>query len=93
MAIAAALELANYAESKGLGDEHIVPRMDEWEVFPEVAATVATKAIEQGVARLSKPRAELYESARVRIRQAREASQSLIEHGFIRLPPEETKRS
>jgi malate dehydrogenase (oxaloacetate-decarboxylating) len=88
MAIAAAMELANFAESRGLDEEHIVPRMDDWEVFPQVAASTAAKAIEQGVAALSKTRAELYESALVTIRQAREATQSLLAHGFIPAPPE-----
>jgi malate dehydrogenase (oxaloacetate-decarboxylating) len=88
MAMAAALELATFAESRGLDEEHIVPRMDDWEVFPQVAAAVATKAIEQGVAVLSKTRIELYESALATIRQAREATQSLLANGFIRTPPE-----
>jgi malate dehydrogenase (oxaloacetate-decarboxylating) len=88
MAIAAALELADFAESKGLDDEHIVPRMDDWEVFPQVAAATATKAIEQGVAKLSKTRAELYESALATIKQAREATGCLLAHGFIPTPPE-----
>jgi malate dehydrogenase (oxaloacetate-decarboxylating) len=87
MAIAAALELAKFAESRGLDDEHIVPRMDDWEVFPQVAAATASKAIEQGVAGLSKTRAELYESAFATIKRARDATQSLMEQGFIPAPP------
>ncbi len=90
MAIAAALELAKFAESRQLDDEHIVPRMDDWEVFPQVAAATATKAIEQGVAALSKTRAELYESAVAIIQNARDATQSLLEQGFIPTPPDAT---
>ena len=90
MAIAAALELAKFAESRKLDDEHIVPRMDDWEVFPQVAAATATKAIEQGVAALSKTREQLHESARAIIQNARQATQCLLEQGFIPTPPEAT---
>ncbi|MFN2166576.1 MAG: NADP-dependent malic enzyme, partial [Anaerolineae bacterium] len=34
MAIAAARELALCAEERGLDEEHLVPTMDDWEVFP-----------------------------------------------------------
>jgi malate dehydrogenase (oxaloacetate-decarboxylating) len=50
MCIAAALELARVAEDKGLTPDHIMPTMDDWQVFPRVAAAVAMKAIEQGIA-------------------------------------------
>ena len=40
------------AEERGLDDDHIVPTMDDWEVFPREASAVGMKAQEQGVARL-----------------------------------------
>jgi malate dehydrogenase (oxaloacetate-decarboxylating) len=86
MAIAAALQLARFAEQRGLDDEHIVPRMDDWEVFAEVAAATAAKAIEQEIATLSRTPAELYQSALSTIKRAREATQALIEQGFIPTP-------
>jgi malate dehydrogenase (oxaloacetate-decarboxylating) len=87
MALAAARELARCAEERGLGEEYIVPRMDEWEVFPRVAATTAMKAQEQGVARVSKTREQLYEEASKVIRQARQATQLLMREGCIPPPP------
>ena len=51
MARAAASELAACAEEQGLSEERIVPRMDEWEVFPRVAVATAMRAQEQGVRR------------------------------------------
>ncbi|MFP3230949.1 MAG: NADP-dependent malic enzyme, partial [Caldisphaera sp.] len=51
MAIAAAYEIARFAEEKGLKEDYIVPTMEEWEVYPRVAAAVAVKAVEQGFAR------------------------------------------
>ena len=43
MAIAAARELALCAEEQGLDEEHLVPTMDDWEVFPREAAAVGVK--------------------------------------------------
>ncbi len=49
--IAAARELARGAERRGLSPHHILPTMEESEVFPAVAAAVADAAVAQGVAR------------------------------------------
>jgi len=85
MAIAAAEELALCAEERGIHEENIVPTMDEWTVFPREAVAVALKAQEQGVARLSLSREELYDMAETRIRQARDMVQFLMEKELI--PP------
>jgi len=50
MCIAAAYELAKFAEEQGLNDEHIVPPWADTEVFVREAVP-RQKAIEQGVAR------------------------------------------
>ena len=57
--------------------------MDEWEVFPRVAAATALKAQEQGLAKTRKSREELYEGAARLIRQAREATHLLMKEGLI----------
>ncbi len=49
--LAAARELARGAEHKGLSVHHILPTMEEAEVFPAVAAAVADAAVAEGVAR------------------------------------------
>jgi len=85
MAIAAAEELARCAEERGLDEEHIVPTMDDWEVFPREAAAVGMKAQEQGVARLSMSREELLRKAEATIRQAQEMTRFLMEKEII--PP------
>ncbi len=85
MAIAAAEELARCAEEKGLDEEHILPTMEDWEVFPREAAAVGVKAQEQGLARLSLSREELLTRASDIIRQAREMTHFLMEKGII--PP------
>jgi malate dehydrogenase (oxaloacetate-decarboxylating) len=85
MAIAAAKEIALFAEERGIHEENIMPTMDEWELFPREAVAVALKAQEQGVARLALSRDELYSMAEARIRSARDMIQSLMDEQII--PP------
>jgi malate dehydrogenase (oxaloacetate-decarboxylating) len=85
MAIAAAEELARCAEESGIDDDHILPTMDDWEVFPREAAAVGMKAQEQGVARLSLSREELLSKAKATIRQAQDMTHFLMEKELI--PP------
>jgi malate dehydrogenase (oxaloacetate-decarboxylating) len=89
MCIAAAQELANYAEERGLSEKDILPRMDEWEVFPREAVACALKSIEQGVARVKPSRQELYERASDIIKNARQSTELLMKHGLIKSPPPE----
>jgi malate dehydrogenase (oxaloacetate-decarboxylating) len=88
MAIAAAEELARCAEERGLDEDHILPSMEDWEVFPREAAAVGVKAQEQGVARLRLSRDELLESAKETIWQAQEMTRFLMDEGLIRPVPE-----
>jgi malate dehydrogenase (oxaloacetate-decarboxylating) len=83
MAIAAACEIALCAEEKGLSEQYIMPTMDEWDVFPREAAATALKAQEQGLARLSKTREELYAGAKAKIQQARDMLQAMTERHLI----------
>jgi len=89
MAIAAAEELAHCAEEQGLNEEHIVPTMDDWEVFPREAAAVGIRAQEQGVARLSLSYEELLDKARQIIGQAQEMTHFMMERELIPAVPEE----
>jgi malate dehydrogenase (oxaloacetate-decarboxylating) len=83
MCIAAAYELAKCAEDKGLREDHLLPTMDEWEVFPREAVAVAKKAMEQGVARLKFTEKELFQMAETKIKRAREEVGLLMEKGII----------
>lgn len=89
MCIAAAQELAKFAEERGMHDEDILPRMEEWEVYPREAVACALKSIEQGVARVKLSRQELYERAIAIIKNARESLNALMKEGLIRKPPPE----
>ena len=89
MCVAAAQELARFAEARGIDEEDIIPRMDEWEVYPRVAVACAQKSIDQGVARIKPSRDELYQKASTIIQCARECTELLMREGKIRcMPPE-----
>jgi malate dehydrogenase (oxaloacetate-decarboxylating) len=88
MCIAAAYELANLAEEKGLDPEAIVPTMDDWEVFPREAAAVGKKAVEQGVARIKDlSYDEIYKMAKKNIKRARDQTKIMMKQGYIRKAP------
>ncbi len=93
MAIAAAEELARFAEEKGLHEDYILPKMEEWEVYPRVATATAMKAIEQGVARLKLSWDEEYERAKTIISLTRAKIEKLYREGLIKPIPEEIVRT
>jgi len=88
MCLAAAAELAQCAEDRGINDDDIAPRMDEWEVFPREAVAVGMKAQEQGIARIQMSREDLYNQASAIIKNAREMADMLMREGIIAMPPE-----
>ena len=85
MCIAAAYELAKFAEEQGLSEEHIVPSMADTEVFVREAVAVGMKAIEQGVARENLTREELTKRSGKMIRDAKQTVETLMKTGMI--PP------
>lgn len=91
MAIAAAYEIAKFAEEKGLNENYIVPTMEEWEIYPRVAAAVAIKAIEQGHARKAITYKEELDRARKIISQTREKISLLWDRGYIPQPIKDYK--
>jgi malate dehydrogenase (oxaloacetate-decarboxylating) len=88
MCIAAAMELANVANDRGIKQDYLIPTMDDWEVFPREAAAVAVKAVEQGVARIELTWDEAFEVAKGKIEHARKQAQILMESGNIPMPEE-----
>jgi len=86
MCIAAAQALSKFAEEKGLSEDYLIPTMDEFGVYPEVATAVGMKAIEQGVARKTMSRDELFAVAKERIEYAHNMTKCLTDNKFIKLP-------
>jgi malate dehydrogenase (oxaloacetate-decarboxylating) len=88
MCFAAAQALADHVGDR-LDEEHILPTMDDWEVFPREAAAVGMKAQELGVARLSLSYEALYDHAHAVIQRSRDLTRRMMEDGFIPQAPEE----
>jgi len=88
MAIAAAHSLSNYAEKRGINPENIIPKMNEYNVFPNEAADVALQAIKDGVSRIRMSREEIYKIAQKDIEYSQALSQNMMKEGFIKNLPE-----
>jgi malate dehydrogenase (oxaloacetate-decarboxylating) len=86
MCIAAAEALAGAARE--MDEEHILPTMDDWEVFPREAVAVGMKAQEQGLARLQRSADELYQQAADIIGRSRDLTRWMMKEGFIPQAPE-----
>ncbi|MDX1436425.1 MAG: NADP-dependent malic enzyme [Anaerolineales bacterium] len=87
MCYAAADALADYISDR-LDAEHILPSMEEWEVFPREAAAVGMKAQKQGVARLARSYDELFLHASSIIGRSRKLTEMMMDEEFIPPPPE-----
>mgnify|MGYP006278613557 CR=1 FL=1 len=89
MCFAAADALADFVAEE-LAPQRIIPTMDEWQVFPEIAARTGLQAQREGLARIQRSREELYADAERVIRRSRDITASMMERGFIAPPPEPT---
>ena len=87
MCFAAAYALADHIGDE-LDEEHILPSMTDWEVFPREASAVGMKAQEQGVARVERSYDELFHHATTIITRSRELTQMMMHRGFIEEAPE-----
>ncbi len=83
MCIAAAEELAKVQEEKGIDEEHLLPTMDDWDVFIREAVAVGQKAQAQGVARIKPSTQELRDIATSIIKNSRESTKILMEKNLI----------
>jgi malate dehydrogenase (oxaloacetate-decarboxylating) len=82
MCFAAADAMANQIKDH-LDEEHILPNMDDWEVFPREAAAVAMKAQEQGLARIQMSYEEELKNAMAIIKRSRDLTHMMMKEGFI----------
>ena len=86
MCFAASKALADHVSDR-LGEDLILPTMDDWEVFPREAAAVAIKAQEQGVSKLTMSYEELYEHAHRIIKRSRDLTHNMMDEKFIEDAP------
>ncbi|MEM1972806.1 MAG: NADP-dependent malic enzyme [Nitrososphaerota archaeon] len=87
--IAASVELARFAEEKGLTANYIIPTMEEWSVYPLVAAAVADTLSRQGVARRKTSYREELERAGEIISRSRKILSTLIDSRIVEPPASE----
>lgn len=85
--LVAAHELARGAALRGLTPDHILPTMAEAEVFPKVAAAVAVKCEEMGIARVRRTRADYEENAVRMMNRPKKLARLLIENGLLAAAP------
>ncbi len=88
MCFAAAQALADQITDR-LDADHILPNMDDWEVFPREAAAVGMKAQEQGLARVQLSYDELLNKAMSIIKRSRDLTQNMMREGFILEAPQD----
>ena len=84
--VKAAYEIANYINNPE--PERIVPTMDDWELFPQVASAVARATVDEGLARKNDSREGFLKTAREIISSNREAIEKNMEIGLIKRLPE-----
>ncbi len=87
MAIAAAHSLARAQQVRGLDVDHIMPSMDDVDVFPREAADVAAQAMADGVAQHPMSPDEVFQQAHRDIQNNRDIVQMLMEREKIPTPP------
>jgi len=86
MCFAAADALSNHIGDR-LDENHLLPTMDDWEIYPKEAAAVGMKAQELGVARLEKTYDELIEHATKIIKRSRDLTAMMMKEKFIEEAP------
>lgn len=92
MCFAAAEAIAGRARRHpDYGPERIMPTMEEWELFVEIAADVGMRAQEQGLARRTLSREEIADRARARILRSRRTTEIMTESGVIPAAPREER--
>jgi malate dehydrogenase (oxaloacetate-decarboxylating) len=80
-------KLASFARKRGIHEQDILPRMDEWDVHAQVAVAAAMAAQQQGIAKHSKSPDELRVEAATIMERAREATRLMMREGLIPAAP------
>lgn len=82
MCFAAADAMAAHTGA-ALDADHLLPTMDDWNVFPREAAAVGMQAIKDGVARIERTEEELYQHAARLIQRSRSLTDLMMKEGYI----------
>ncbi|MEM0155088.1 MAG: NADP-dependent malic enzyme [Thermoplasmataceae archaeon] len=80
--VEASYEIANFVENPSV--EKIVPTMNEWELYPRVAAAVASKTVEMGLARKHNSKEGFLKTATEIIESNRDIYSRMMKEGLIK---------
>ncbi|MDR0956931.1 MAG: NADP-dependent malic enzyme [Endomicrobium sp.] len=84
MCITAAKELASCIPDSKIKPNKILPNMNEWEIFPKVAAAVGIKAIKENIADRKLNYDKIYENAKLLIKRSRAITEVMMKKGCIK---------
>ena len=83
--VKASYEIANFV--KAPTEDSIVPTMDNWELYPQVASAVARATVDEGLARRTNSTEGFYKIAREIIEENRNAYRKLVDGNIIKKLP------
>ncbi|MDR3281599.1 MAG: NADP-dependent malic enzyme, partial [Endomicrobium sp.] len=84
MCVTAALSLASSITDGKISPDKILPTMNDWDVFPRVAAAVGVKAIREKVANKKLSYDKIFNDAKVMIKRSRAITETMIKKGYIK---------
>jgi malate dehydrogenase (oxaloacetate-decarboxylating) len=84
MCITAAIELASCISNNRIRRDRILPTMDDWEIFPRVAAAIGVKAVKEKVAGKKLSYDRIFENAKAMIKRSRAITDTMMKKGYIK---------
>jgi malate dehydrogenase (oxaloacetate-decarboxylating) len=84
MCITAAIELASCIPDNEIRPNKILPTMDDWEIFPKIAAAVGVKAVKEKVAVKKLSYDKIYNDAKEIIKRSRAITETMMKKGYIK---------
>ncbi|MDR0977760.1 MAG: NADP-dependent malic enzyme [Endomicrobium sp.] len=84
MCLTAAMELASCIPDNKIKPDKILPTMDDWEIFPKIAAAIGVEAVKEKIAVKKLSYDEIYKNARDMIKKSRAVTETLMKKGYIK---------
>jgi malate dehydrogenase (oxaloacetate-decarboxylating) len=84
MCITAATELASCIVDNKIRPDKILPTMDDWEIFPKIAAALGMKAIKEKVADKKLSYNKIFNDAKSIIKRSRAITKTMMKSGYIK---------
>ncbi|MDR3195992.1 MAG: NADP-dependent malic enzyme [Endomicrobium sp.] len=83
MCITAAIELASCIPDNKIRPNKILPTMDDWEIFPKIAAAIGVKAVKEKIAVKKLSYDKIYSDAKEIIKRSRAITETMMKKGYI----------